>query len=41
MSCDMAQGYLMSRPQGPERIEKLLQEQTLGFPADPITGAVA
>jgi diguanylate cyclase (GGDEF)-like protein/PAS domain S-box-containing protein len=40
MSCDMAQGYLMARPQGPERVEKLLQEQTLGYPADPVTGVV-
>ena len=41
MRCDMVQGYLLARPQGPERIEKLLQEQTLGFPADPISGMVA
>jgi len=25
MGCDLAQGYLMARPQGPERIESLLE----------------
>ena len=41
MNCDMAQGYLMARPQGPERIEKLLEGGTLAYLADPISGVLA
>ena len=29
MGCDLAQGYFLARPQGPERIEKLLDEVRL------------
>jgi diguanylate cyclase (GGDEF)-like protein/PAS domain S-box-containing protein len=35
MGCDTGQGYLMARPQSPERIEKLLETDSLELPVDP------
>ena len=32
MGCDLVQGFLLARPQGPERIEELLETSVIAAP---------